>query len=154
MIQVFFELCKHINCDLLLIGNGEKKKIIEQECKDLGIEDRVHFTGVVDDVENWLCAMDVFVFPSIFEGLGMVVIEAQASGLYCCVSDTVPKATKMSNNIEYISLNESPSHWADIILRKTVLDRQSSSKHSCECIEKNGYSIKIEAEKLRNIYLR
>lgn len=105
-----------------------------------------------DDVSDIVQAFDVFVFPSTYEGLGLAVIEAQASGLECIVSDRVPIETKVTDNIKYLSLDESPVIWADAILNLNVRNREELSKQAMETIKASGYDINFEAFKLETIY--
>ncbi len=140
---------------LLLVGGGDLEREIKKQADRLGIAEDVIFTGTRKDVEHLLQAMDFFVFPSIFEGLGMVLIEAQASGLYCLCSDVVPQETRVSENIEYMSLSEKPEEWAQRILEiKTTLsgDRERISAQAVSTIKRSGYDITLEAEKLRKLY--
>ena len=119
LIDIFYEILREKeNAILLLIGDGNVKSDIEYEVKKLGIEKNIIFYGVSDKVEDLLQAMDIFILPSLFEGLGMVLIEAQSSGLKCFTSSgVVPNEAKISDNIEYISLNENPTFWAKNILK-------------------------------------
>jgi len=124
-----------------------------KEAYDLGISDFVLFLGMVEDTAPILQAMDVFVFTSVFEGLGMALIEAQASGLRCVCSDVVPKETKVTGLIQYLSLNESPVKWAEIISLIDFDNRTDVSEEAYKSITAAGYNINIEAYKLRKIYL-
>jgi glycosyltransferase involved in cell wall biosynthesis len=100
---------------LLLIGDGKLKSIIEKKVSKLNLQDHVKFLGVRTDVESLLHAMDIFVFPSIYEGLPVTLIEAQAAGLPCLVSDKVTKEVTMnSNSIEFLPLNNIKK-WVDSI---------------------------------------
>jgi glycosyltransferase involved in cell wall biosynthesis len=101
---------------LLLVGDGPLRGEILDQARELGIADRVIFTGTRDDVPNQLSAMDVFVFPSISEGLGLAVVEAQAAGLPCVISSAVPaEADILPQLILRASSGASPSLWADLI---------------------------------------
>lgn len=148
LIEIFNEIClKNSNAVLLLIGNGELRKDIEQKVIDFGIEDNVMFLGVREDIPDILQVMDVFLFPSLFEGLGMVLIEAQVSGLKCIISETIPKEVEITDLIRVISLNDPPQHWADIILTSPY-ERYS---RQAEIIDA-GYEIKTTARWLEKIY--
>lgn len=105
--------------------------------------------------EEILQAFDCFVFPSIIEGLGMAIIEAQASGLLCLSSDSVPKETNVSNSIRYMSLKLSADEWAKElqIIKREDIDRQQMSHKAIESIKDPGYEINTQAQKLLNIYL-
>ena len=120
---------------------------MKKKAYELGVDDKVLFLGMRDDVSDIVQAFDVFVFPSTYEGLGLAVIEAQASGLECIVSDRVPIETKVTDNIKYLSLDESP-----VILNLNVRNREELSKQAMETIKASGYDINFEAFKLETIY--
>lgn len=151
LIDVFYEFHKkNNNSVLMLVGTGKKEKEIHNKVDTLGLTDSVIFIGYKNNVNEYMWAMDVFVFPSIFEGLGLVLIEAQAAGLKCFTSkDVVPKEAKVSNLLEYISLKNSSKIWADIIL-KTDLEK----KNVISEIKNRGYSIEFTAKKLERFYMK
>lgn len=98
---------------LLLVGDGNLRQQIQNKVNRLGLQDRVIFTGIRADVPDLYCAMDVFLFPSLYEGLGMVLVEAQAAGLPCVVSEKgIPEEVKLNNNLLFISLEKKPEWWA------------------------------------------
>lgn len=135
----------------LCIGGGKLREQIEKEAEALGIHDKVIFTGVRYDVADFMSCMDVLVFPSLFEGLPLTLIEAQAAGLPCLVSDTITRDVKVTDGLVYFySLNSSSSEWAK---KAYDLALQADSDHSgrtCqrENIAKAGYDI----EKLKEWY--
>ncbi len=137
------------NAVLLLMGDGPLLKNMQQKVKELGLDDSVFFLGNRDDIENLLCAMDIFVFPSIHEGLGIVAIEAQASGLNCLVSDAVPKEVNITPLLEYAALEKGTDYWAS-----QILDCQISKNRDDAYIEvkKQGYDIKENTEWLKKFY--
>ena len=92
------------NARLLWLGAGELDEPVKELAKELEVEDKCLFMGSVGDVEKWYSAMDILLFPSKMEGLGMVAVEAQTSGLFCIASDQVPEDTKLTENIRYYSL--------------------------------------------------
>ena len=106
------------NAVLMLVGDGELKQIIQEKIENLGLCDSVIFTGVRSDIPDLLQAIDVFVFPSIFEGLGIVAVEAQAAGIPCIVADTIPKEAYITDLIKSISLSEPVDVWSKAILKK------------------------------------
>ena len=123
-----------------------EEELKRQVCEEQ-IEDKVIFAGAVDDVEDYLQAMDVFAFPTLFEGLGNVVIEAQTAGLKCICSTGVPKETQLTRNIEYIKLEK--EKWIEAILKyKEGYVRVKTD----EQIRKAGYDITEEIKKLERIY--
>ena len=151
LVEVFNKIVeKELNAKLLLIGDGETMPDIKKEAKKLGIIDQIIFLGVQKNVSEWMQAIDVFVFPSFNEGLGIVLIEAQASGLCCCCSDTIPEEAKCSKNMKFISLNDSPEKWAETILQMECGDRTCG----VENIRNAGYYVQTEGSKLQEFYLK
>ena len=107
LIDIFNEVHKQNNNSLLLLaGQGPLMEEMKEKVKNLGLSDFVQFLGQRNDVAELYQAMDLFLFPSLYEGLGMVLIEAQINKLQCLVSDNVPKIVKISDGIEFISLNK------------------------------------------------
>ena len=108
------------------------------------------------DIAGILQAFDAFVFPSLFEGLGLAIIEAQAAGLPCVASTAVPQETNVTPYISYLDLDSDTAVWVDKIAETKVqmlnTDRLSISEKARECIREHGYEISCEAEKLENIY--
>lgn len=106
--------CKNGNSVLLLVGKGELEPAIKEKASELGILDRIIFTGVRSDVPALLSAMDVFVFPSLYEGMPNTVIEAQATGLPCLIADTITREADITGLVHYLSL-DSADAWASYI---------------------------------------
>lgn len=103
---------------LLLIGDGPERPAIEARIRELGLTNRVHLLGSRPDVPALLGLMDVFVFPSFFEGLGLALIEAQGAGLRCVVSDVVPKeAAQIEGAVKFLPLSAPAEVWAAAIHR-------------------------------------
>jgi glycosyltransferase involved in cell wall biosynthesis len=149
LVDIFYEIQKiNKKAILMLIGEGELKGKIVEKVDKLKLNDKVLFLGVRDDIASLMMAMDKFVFPSFHEGLGIVVIEAQAAGLESYVSDKIPKDTKITNIINYLALNEAPSNWAEKIVKENKIDRISSS----EKVKSVGYDIS-ETTKMYEHYL-
>lgn len=142
-------LKKEPNAVLLLVGGGKDMSKIQAKARELGIADHVRFMGVRSDVADLMQAMDVFAFPSLYEGLGIVLIEAQASGLPCIVSDTIPPEAYLTDLVFPQKLSASPEEWADAILEKRDIPR---TDHSAE-IAAHGFDITTEAVKLQEFYL-
>ena len=117
-IELFAEICnKKENARLVLVGGGDAIQQHKEKALELGISDKIIFTGKRTDVPDLMQAMDVFLFPSIYEGLPVTLVEAQAAGLHCIVSDNVTREVAITKLIEFISLNESKDIWTDRILR-------------------------------------
>ena len=144
-------LSKNKDVMLMLLGDGELLEEMKHKAKKLGIEDSVMFLGNVSNVNEMYQAMDLFLLPSLFEGLPVVGIEAQTAGLRCIMSDTITEEVAVTDNIKFLSLkNDSLEKWADTILNNTDYER----KNMKNIIINAGYSIENEAKKLQEIYLK
>lgn len=116
LLSVFKEVVSvNPNARLLLVGSGDLKEEIIGKAKELGVFDKVVIAGDQAKVEDCLFAMDCFVFPSFYEGLGLALIEAQATGLRCFASDRVSSEAKISDNLTYLPLGDA-KQWASCIL--------------------------------------
>jgi len=154
ILNIFKEIrAKNKNAMLLLVGDGAMRKEIEAYAKLLGLDDYIIFTGVCLNINELLWAMDAFVFPSLWEGLGIALIEAQAAGLFCVCSDAVPPEARASDLLEYISLDDSANHWADRVLAAHALDNEKPSRHHAyKSVADSGYEIVDVAKNLAKIY--
>lgn len=146
-----FSAVKKVRRDavLLLVGEGELRRSLERKATELGIRSSVIFTGSVPNVGDYLQAMDVFVFPSLYEGLGISMVEAQAAGLPCLASDRVPRSVKLTSNVSFLSLGARPEEWADRVLK--LSDSERSDRR--ENVRQGGYDIRDAAPKLQDFYL-
>lgn len=150
LFEVFQALHEKVpNSKLLLVGDGPLEATLRQKVQSLGLQDAVSFLGVRSDVERILQASDVFLFPSLYEGLGMAAVEAQAAGLPCILSDRVPEACKMTSLVHFLSLSSGAQAWADTILKQNTANRTS---HRDE-ITAAGYDIRTTAQHLQAFYL-
>lgn len=149
MIDIFAQYQK-INPDsvLLLVGDGELKEKVIEKSKINGVLDKVIFAGIRSDVPELLNVFDVFLMPSFYEGLPVSIIEAQASGLRCLLSDTITKEVDVTGLVYYESLNNSPSVWAKRIDSLLPYER----KIMAEQIKDAGYDICETAEWLEEFY--
>lgn len=134
---------------LLLIGEGELEDKMKKKADELGLKDSVFFLGTMNDCAPYYQAMDAFALPSLYEGLGMVAIEAQAAGLPCFLSDRVPKETAITDSVYTLSLEQTLDEWAEFILEKVTKNKR---KDESVKIREAGYDIELEAEKLMGIY--
>ncbi len=150
LIDIFYEVSKQKqNSMLMLVGEGPLQEQVEEKIKEKNLSDRVLILNNRNDICDLLQAIDVFVLPSIYEGLGIVLIEAQASGLKCYATDIVPCEAKVTEELAYISLKESAFKWANAIIEgQSNFKRQNEIKR----VHEAGYDIKTEAEKLERIY--
>ena len=150
IIRVFAEvLKKRPDAVLLLVGEGELRADAEKLVGELGIRRNVIFTGLRSDVPRLLQAMDVFLFPSVYEGLPLSIVEAQAAGLPCLISDKVPIECKKTDLVQQMSLEESPEVWADAVL--SVANNQR--KNTLEDIRRAGFDVRENAQWLQDFYL-
>ncbi len=149
LIEIFNEVLKQkSNAKLLLIGDGNLKSLIEAKVQNLGIEKAVIFLGVRNDVADLYNVMDVFVFPSLYEGLGMAVIEAQVNSLPTIVSIAIPAEAKISEYIKFISLQQPLKDW----LNEVENAKRKELNISDELLKK--FDIREESKKLENLYLK
>jgi len=151
LIDIFNEvLKKNNNSILLLVGQGPLMEEIKNKVKELKLNDSVRFLGQRNDVNELYQAFDVFCLPSLYEGLPVVGVEAQASGLLCILSNAMTKETKVLDITKFISLNNTPKDWADSILDDVKKYKRIDT--SKEMTSKN-FNIKEEAKKLEKYYL-
>ena len=136
------------NAKLVLIGDGTLRKEVEETAKRMFTKDAVRFLGVRTDISELLQAADVFAFPSIFEGLPVTMIEAQAAGLPCVMSDTVTDECIVTDLVTALPIDD-PKAWAEEILKK----RGTPRTDRLEEIRAAGYDITAAAEKLTRFYL-
>lgn len=151
LINIFYELHKiQPNAKLMLVGDGIRREEIERKVKQLGLIDSVIFMGVRSDVNELLQAMDIFVFPSLYEGLPVTLIEAQAAGLPCVISDHISQECIVTNDLVTVqNLSDSAETWARHILS---LPGKERSNRSAE-IEASGFDIVENAKWLEEFYL-
>ena len=151
LIDIFNEVYKRDkDAVLVLVGGGELQDSIRQKVESLGLQDAVKFLGVRSDVNYIMQAFDLFILPSLFEGLPVTMVEAQATGVKCIISDKVPSQCAITDNVEIIKLEDSLEHWAERILSY----KNSYKKVSMydEIVEKK-FDIKENAKWMENFYL-
>lgn len=148
LVELFAEYHKeNSNSRLLLVGDGELFETVQRQCTQLGISGAVIMVGSKTNTEDYYQAMDVFVFPSLWEGLGIVVIEAQANGLTCLVSENVPKEAILTENTKALSLR-SNDVWVDELKKVPVGERMQTRNNSIQ-----QYDICTIADHLQRFYL-
>lgn len=151
-IEVFNEIYKRDNrTRLVIVGEGELKNEIESKIKEYSLENSVLLLGRRNDVYDILNCFDVFLLPSLWEGLPLVLVEAQCNGLPCIVSDSVTKEVTFSNNVKYLSLKSSVIEWADNVIEMFNY-REVDSKTAKDRVISEGYDIVNEAIELDNYY--
>ena len=148
LLEIFAEMHKEEkNIKLLLVGGGELEKEVRLQCKQLMIEESVIFCGIRSDIPAILSAMDVFVFPSLYEGMPNTVLEAQATGLPCVISDSITREAAITSLVHYQSLNDDKKLWAKTALELTGNPRKSMTLEMKEA----GYDILDEVKKFENL---
>ena len=151
LIDIFNEIHKKNNNSILLLaGQGPLMEDIKNKVKELNLDDNVKFLGQRNDANELYQAFDVFLLPSLYEGLPVVGVEAQAAGLLCYLSDDMTKETKVLDITKFMSLNNTPEEWADNILDDVKKYKRIDT--SKEMTAKN-FNIKEEAKKLEEYYL-
>ena len=142
---------------LWLVGGGELndelKNQIKAKVEGLGLSDAVRFFGVRDDVNRLLQGMDSFILPSLYEGLPVTMIEAQASGLPCTISDRVPRQCDVTGNVQIIGLDEPPAAWAKRILDQHATYAGTDRASGADAVAHAGFDITSNAEWLQKFYL-
>lgn len=151
LIEIFAAVLKQKpDALLMLVGDGEKKNEIKKQISTLGIKESVIFTGVRSDIPALLSAMDVFVFPSFYEGMPNTVIEAQSTGLPCAIADTITKEAGVTECVHYKSLDEPAEFWADLAESLIETTKGERSRYS-DKIKNAGYDIDDCVKKFLNI---
>lgn len=150
LIDIFEKIYeKEKNSILLLIGVGDLEEKIRKRVENLGLTSVVKFLGLRSDIPDLLQAVDVFVFPSLFEGLPVTLVEAQASGLPCVISDTISNEVEITPNIKFVSLGKGADSWSNHILDFNTHTR----KNMYDTIRENGFDIETNVRWLENLYL-
>lgn len=152
LIDFYYTLIqKDSNYLLLLISDGELMEQIKEKVMNLGIDDNVLFLGKTTEVKSYLQAMDIFVLPSNFEGLPVVLIEAQASGLPCIVSDKVSGESKLTELVEYLPLGD-VNVWTNKILTLKLKERNCNMEKAHRDIIQAGYNVSTNANRMKDLY--
>jgi glycosyltransferase involved in cell wall biosynthesis len=151
LIDLFYEITKHVPAaKLVLAGDGPLRKEIEKKVCDLELDHRVHFLGVREDIHHLVQGMDVFLFPSLHEGLPVTLIEAQGSGLPCIISDTITEEVDMGINlVDFCPLDEIHP-WLEAV--KAISQTASPRRISSETLAEKGYDIKASAQWSEGFY--
>lgn len=153
LLEIFSEVKKlKPEAVLFLIGEGELEDTSRRRASELGIADSVIFAGLKENVEELYSAMDAFVMPSLFEGLPVVGIEAQASGLPCIFSDAVTDEVVLTENAIRLPLKADNRLWAKETVRLAEMNNQRSK--GALCVANAGYDIKKEAKRIEELYIK
>lgn len=154
LIDIFYEI-NQINKEtcLILIGDGELKADIIKKINELKLSNYVILTGSINNINEILQGVDYMILPSRFEGLPNVVIESQIAGVHSIVSDNITRECKITNLVEFESLNSECKIWADRVLNTTTIDRESCKDEIINQVRQAGYDIEINSKKLKDLYL-
>jgi glycosyltransferase involved in cell wall biosynthesis len=149
LLEIFSEILKKRDARLVICGDGEEKENLQNKAEALGISDKILFLGVRSDVQRLYSAFDVFLLPSLYEGLGIVLIEAQASGLPSFASaEVIPEDARVSEQLKFIPLEKSPALWAEEIINSN-LSRKNNTQ--ADIINK-GYDINSQIDSLQKFF--
>jgi glycosyltransferase involved in cell wall biosynthesis len=155
LLEVFGEIQKRVpNVHFLLVGDGPLRAQIEAQSDAMGLSGKMHFVGIRTDVARLMRGgMDVFVFPSLFEGLPIAVIEAQAAGLGCVVSDTVTgEARVLGDQFTQLSLSKRPEEWAATAVE--ALQRgKAEAGLALQAVAQSDFCIQRSIPTLSNLYV-
>ncbi|MBR4747971.1 MAG: glycosyltransferase family 1 protein [Abditibacteriota bacterium] len=151
-IDVLAELVKTMpDTVLMLVGDGELQGEMEDKAKRLGLQNHVKFMGLRTDVPDLMLAMDVYFLPSLFEGLPVSAIEAQAAGLPVVTSTGVTPETDITGNVTFLELSQGPAVWASKVIE---VCKSFERGDMTEYIRKNGYDITETARWLQEFYIK
>lgn len=149
LIDIFNEVYKsNSESVLLLVGTGKVEEEIKNKVKNYNLQDSVVFLGLRSDINKLMNAMDIFVFPSKFEALPVVLIEAQSVGLKCIASTGVPEEVNISNTVDFISLNQDAKHWAS-----RIIYCNKTHKNNTSIIKEKGFDIEDNINYLSKLYM-
>lgn len=145
LIDIFKEVAeREETARLVCVGTGPYEDEVRSKVSALGLSDKVIFTGRRGDVNEVMSAFDCVLLPSLFEGMPNVIVEAQASGLPCTISDTITKEANITGLVKYLSLSQSPSEWADAV----VFDLGCTTRRDTKAdFEKNGFCLQQVTER-------
>ena len=151
LIDIFKEIHEiDVDSILLLIGDGDLRKEIEDKVNRLNLQDNVRFLGVRGDVPQLLKASNVLLFPSYYEGLSVVLVEAQATGIRCVVTNSLAKETVIcENQMKLVPLQKSAKEWADIVLN----EKSDNREHAVDIMKEKGWDVSVNAKWLQDYYL-
>ena len=161
-IDIMAELVPEMpDARLVLVGQGEDEDMLRAHAKEKGVENEVYFAGVVTDIPGWLAASDFFLFPSVFEGLGIAGLEGQASGLPTLASaDVIPDDIAVTDRLRFYPLDKGPDQWAnEIILMRNSMDARPLTEDDpmyellLEDFTQKGYNSAAEVKRLETLLL-
>lgn len=150
ILRIFAEFIKSNNAKLLLVGDGPKEVQIRELVVQMGIGDKVIFYGTIKDTAPLYSAMDVFLFPSKFEGVPLTLIEAQANGLHCVISNKISNEVNLTPLVHVCNLGEEAS-WIDPLFVNTQF-REQESLDGIKALTKVGFDIRAVINQIDELY--
>ena len=148
VFQKIVSLNSNLDAKLILVGEGNEKYYIKKVVKNLGLEDLVLFPANITSISEYMLIFDVFAFPSIYEGLGIVGVEAQASGLPVVASTGVSKSMKITANVQFVPLNDTEG-WINALLKYRGVVRNDSRDE----IKQSGFAIEDTSQEVLSLYV-
>lgn len=149
LIDIYAEYIKYnAKSKLVLVGDGPLRGAIEKKIKRFGITQNVIFAGKRSDTSDFYSAADIFVFPSLYEGLPVTLVEAQANGLRCLISDTIDEEAKLTDTVEFYPLSKSAKQWANKVSRIDMA-RNGEARH----MQDSTYNITRTVEIIEKMYI-
>lgn len=150
LIDIIAEMyAKNKNVRAILFGVGDLRESMIKKVRDKDLQDIILFPGTSSEINNWLQAMDLFIFPSLYEGLPVVGIEAQATGVQVLASNTISSELKITDKVYWMELSQSEKEWADKGLELVEINKE---RNTAEQIKKAGYDIEVTAKRLKEMY--
>jgi glycosyltransferase involved in cell wall biosynthesis len=149
LLEIFQEVLKiKPQSKLICCGSGTLMPQVKEKAKELGIDDRILFPGVIKNCNEYMMAMDVLIFPSLFEGFPVTVIEAEATGLPVVVSDVITKEVDITDIVYRLSLTDSPQLWAKEVCRINPSDRKQYNN----IVVESKYNMRTSAKMIMSLY--
>lgn len=152
IIDILNQLSTYGNYKVVLVGDGPDRDSIEKKIGALDLSSQVILTGGINNPQDYLSAFDIMVMPSKFEGLPLTLVEAQASGLQCVISDTITAEVDLTNTMSFIPLNSGAKHWGDVIRNLKPVNRIVQTDKNIRNITEKGYNIISSAQQLVSLY--
>lgn len=154
ILDIFAEVLKqNKQAKLFLLGDGPRRQEMEEKAAELGIKERVIFAGNQNPVAPYYQAMDVFLFPSRFEGMPGTVVEAQAAGLPCLIADTITTQVKVTELVTFLSLEQSAKLWAEQLNRIAAEQKIQKNAETEIDLSKTNYDVNYQVKQYEQFYL-
>lgn len=155
MVEVFNQLVKRVdNYEMFLYGiDGDTKKATLEQIRVLNLEDKIHYMGAKENINDYMQAMDIMVLPSWYEGFPSVT-EWEISGLPCVLSDTITRECNLTGSVKFVPIDNGEEPWVEAILNIDIHEREKYRENIDEIFSKAGFNIKTNAGELREKYIQ